>query len=180
MGKILGVEVAEWIPSGSWKDILIGEYDYMYLFVVSFQPRPLFQGCDSNWTWLESHMHTTRPENPVLHSAYNPCVPGFGCLHDVLMSFDGISAKADIKLQWIARYFQQSSQSSKLAVQTSCGCALMKKVGAPGRCCAYGGCQRRLSSILSSYQAPVIPAQNWPEPASAHVNEHFDIKIKIK
>jgi len=41
MGKILGVEVAEWIPSGSWKDVLIGNYDYKYLFIVGFRFRPL-------------------------------------------------------------------------------------------------------------------------------------------
>ena len=34
MGKLAGIEVAEWIPSGSWKDVLIGNYDYSYLFIV--------------------------------------------------------------------------------------------------------------------------------------------------
>ena len=34
MGKFAGIKVAEWIPSGSWKDILIGNYDYSYLFIV--------------------------------------------------------------------------------------------------------------------------------------------------
>ena len=36
MGKWLGVEVAEWLPSGSWKDIFIGSYDYSYLFVLKW------------------------------------------------------------------------------------------------------------------------------------------------
>lgn len=39
MGKLCGVEVAEWIPSGSWKDVLIGNYDYSYLFIVCYRPQ---------------------------------------------------------------------------------------------------------------------------------------------
>ena len=35
MGKWLGIEVASWLPTGSWKDIFIGNYDYSYLFIVS-------------------------------------------------------------------------------------------------------------------------------------------------
>ena len=32
--SIFGVSLSHWIPPGGWKDILVGDYDYTYLFVV--------------------------------------------------------------------------------------------------------------------------------------------------
>lgn len=31
---ILGVHLEHWIPLGGWRDALVGDYDYSYLFLV--------------------------------------------------------------------------------------------------------------------------------------------------
>ena len=36
VGGLPKVRWATWIPHGSWKDVFIGDYDYKYLFMVSF------------------------------------------------------------------------------------------------------------------------------------------------
>lgn len=33
--NIFGISVAEWVPYDSFKDVMIGNYDYKYLFLVS-------------------------------------------------------------------------------------------------------------------------------------------------
>ncbi len=37
VGGLPKVRWATWIPHGSWKDVFIGDYDYKYLFMVSFR-----------------------------------------------------------------------------------------------------------------------------------------------
>lgn len=38
--KIFGISVAEWVPCGSFKDVMIDNYDFKYLFLVSRHLQP--------------------------------------------------------------------------------------------------------------------------------------------